>query len=170
MSAGCRGRSSPAPSAAGELADTSRIVRTESVMAMSLFRSLGGVALGIVLLAGGADAGRSEPALRARVDGDGVQRVSLIGGSYFFRPAYIIARAGLPLELGLSMEPGIVPHSFVLEGPDGKRLAEVELDETVQSLRLNLAPGNYPFYCPNRLLFFRSHREKGMAGRLAIVE
>jgi len=138
---------------------------------MNLSRSLRGCALGIALLAAGADlAGSATAPFQARTDADGVQRVSLVGGSHFFRPAHILARAGLPLEFTLSREPGIVPHSFVLEAPDGSTLADVELDETPQRLRLTLAAGGYVFHCPNRLLFFKSHREQGMSGRLEIRE
>jgi plastocyanin len=32
------------------------------------------------------------------------------------------------------------------------------------------AVGKYPFYCRNKLLFFKSHREKGMEGVLEVVE
>ncbi len=30
--------------------------------------------------------------------------------------------------------------------------------------------GSYPFYCNKKLLFFESHREKGMEGILEVVE
>jgi hypothetical protein len=30
--------------------------------------------------------------------------------------------------------------------------------------------GIYPFYCSRKLLFFESHREKGMEGTLEVVE
>ncbi|GAB3393959.1 cupredoxin domain-containing protein [Azotobacter armeniacus] len=138
---------------------------------MNLFRPLCGYVLGIALLASGASlAGPAAVPFQARVDADGVQRVTLVGGSHFFRPEHIVARAGPPLEFTLSMEPGIVPHRFVLEAPDGQVLADVDLGETPQRLRLSLTAGDYVFYCPNRLLLFRSHREKGMAGLLEVRE
>ena len=31
------------------------------------------------------------------------------------------------------------------------------------------AVGKYPFYCSNKLLFFASHRERGMEGVLEVV-
>jgi hypothetical protein len=30
--------------------------------------------------------------------------------------------------------------------------------------------GEYPFYCSKKLLFFKSHREKGMEGMLEVVQ
>ena len=118
----------------------------------------------LALLAGGAHAAGPDVPVAASVGADGVQRVTIVGGSYFFRPAQIVARAGRPLEITVSMERGVVPHRFVLEGADGRPLADVELAEQPQTLRLELAAGEYAFHCPNRLLFFKSHRERGMAG------
>jgi plastocyanin len=31
-------------------------------------------------------------------------------------------------------------------------------------------PGTFVFYCDKKLLFFKSHREKGMEGRLEVRE
>ena len=123
----------------------------------------------MLLLAGAAWAAAPQ-AEAARLDADGVQRVQLLGGSYFFRPERIAARAGQPLEITLQLEPGIVPHRFVLEGPDGKPLAEVAMASEPRTLRLTLPAGDYPFFCPNRLLGFKSHRERGMAGVLEVRE
>jgi len=93
------------------------------------------VAAALWLQAGAAAAQQAS----ATVDADKVQHIAIVGGSYFFRPAQIVARANQPLEIVLSVEPG-------------------------------LAPGSYPFYCANRLLWFESHREHGMAGVLQVPE
>ncbi|WP_246262359.1 cupredoxin domain-containing protein [Aromatoleum evansii] len=110
------------------------------------------------------------PGVQASVDAHGIQRVTIVGGSYFFRPARVTAKAGQPLDLTVSMEEGIVPHRFVLEDPGGKPVADIELAAAPKTLRLVLAPGDYPFTCPNRLLMFKSHRERGMSGMLEIRE
>ncbi|CAD5379134.1 conserved exported hypothetical protein [Pseudomonas sp. OF001] len=101
---------------------------------------------------------------------DGMQRVAIVGGSYFFRPEHIVVKAGQGLELAVRMEPGIIPHRFVLETASGKSLADVSIGETAKVLRLDLPAGKYLFHCPNRLLFFKSHRERGMAGVLEVRE
>lgn len=103
-------------------------------------------------------------------DADGVQRLTLVAGSYFFRPDHIVVQAGRPLEISLTLEPGLIPHRFVLEGPDGRRLADVALGTEARTVRLTLNAGDYVFYCPNQLLHFRSHRERGMAGVLQVRE
>lgn len=109
-----------------------------------------------------------DQAVPATIDNDGVQRITIIGGSYFFRPDRILARVGQPLHLIVRMEEGIVPHRFVLDGPDGKPVADIELATTPKTVQIDLPPGQYPFSCPNRLLMFKSHRERGMSGTLEI--
>ncbi|MCC4118523.1 cupredoxin domain-containing protein [Aromatoleum toluclasticum] len=104
----------------------------------------------------------------AAIDTDGVQRVTIVGGSYFFRPDRILAKAGRPLHLIVSMEEGIVPHRFVLDGPVGKPVADIELATKPKTVQIELPPGQYAFSCPNRLLMFKSHRERGMSGTLEI--
>lgn len=113
-------------------------------------------------------ASAQEPPYEVPIDGDGVQRVAIVGGSYFFEPARIVVKAGRPLEISLRMERGVVPHRFVLEGTDGEPVADVELAETPKTVRVELPAGTYDFHCPNRLLFFKSHRERGMAGVLEV--
>lgn len=58
----------------------------------------------------------------------------------------------------------------MLENAEGRALAEVELGEEPKAVRVELNAGDYPFYCPNRLLMFKSHREQGMAGVLQVRE
>jgi plastocyanin len=110
------------------------------------------------------------PPQQATTDPDGVQRVGILGGSYFFKPSKIVAKAGQPLEISVRMEQGIVPHRFVLDGPNGKPAAEVDLSEAPRTVRVELPPGEYQYYCPNRLLMFKSHRERGMTGTLQVRE
>lgn len=122
------------------------------------------------LMAGSGAAGADAAAYRATLDADGVQRVAIVGGSYFFRPARILVQAGQPLEISVSLEPGIVPHRFVLEAADGPPLVDVPLGQAPKAVRMNLKAGDYLFYCPNQLLGFKSHRERGMAGVLEVRE
>ncbi|WP_197538731.1 quinol oxidase [Azoarcus sp. KH32C] len=121
-------------------------------------------------MSGSAAFADDAPPQQATVDADGVQRVGILGGSYFFKPSKIVAKAGQPLEISVRMEQGIVPHRFVLDGPNGKPAAEVDLSEAPRTVRVELPPGEYQFYCSNRLLMFKSHRERGMTGVLQVRE
>ncbi|KVL30384.1 hypothetical protein [Burkholderia sp. MSMB1835] len=110
-----------------------------------------------------------DPPVRVPVDADGVQRVAIVGGSYFFRPNHVIVRAHVPVELTVSAEPGVVPHSFELDAPQAGIAVRTELGTTPRTFRFTpLQPGRFAYYCTHRLLFFRSHRERGMEGVLDV--
>ena len=107
--------------------------------------------------------------VRVPVDADGVQRVTIVGGSYFFRPNHVIVRAHVPVELTVSAEPGVVPHSFEIDAPQAGIAVHTELGTTPRTLRFTpTAPGRFAYYCTHRLLFLRSHRERGMEGVLDV--
>lgn len=113
---------------------------------------------------------QGEP-FRAQIDADGKQRVRILGGSYFFKPNYVIVKANVPVEISVSLEPGIVPHSVVVKAPEaGIAINESLSTEPKTFVFTPTAAGKYAFYCKNKLLFFESHRDKGMEGVLEVVE
>ncbi|WP_242448982.1 quinol oxidase [Burkholderia metallica] len=123
------------------------------------------------LLAAGTVLARADGDIPVRVpvDADGVQRVVIVGGSYFFRPNHVIVRARVPVELTVSAEPGVVPHSFEIAAPQAGIAVHTELGTTPRTFRFTPAqPGRFAYYCTHRLLFFRSHRERGMEGVLEV--
>ncbi|MEO8331877.1 MAG: quinol oxidase [Gallionella sp.] len=114
------------------------------------------------------DPGKS---FQAVIDADGTQRAKILGGSYFFKPKHVIVKVNVPVELSVSLEPGIVPHTLVIKAAE----AGIAIDESLHTDPATIAftpraVGKYPFYCKNKLLFFKSHREKGMEGILEVVE
>nr|WP_175012710.1 quinol oxidase [Burkholderia lata] len=123
------------------------------------------------VLAAGAALARADgdASVRVPVDADGVQRVAIVGGSYFFRPNHVIVRAHAPVELTVSAEPGLVPHSFEIDAPQAGIAVHTELGTTPKTFRFTpTQPGRFAYYCTHRLLFFRSHRERGMEGVLDV--
>ncbi len=101
---------------------------------------------------------------------DGVQRAAIVGGNYFFKPRHLVLKANLPVELSLSREAGIVPHTLVIKAPEAGIVLDQVLDTEVKTVRFTpTATGTYPFFCRNKLLFFKSHREQGMEGVLEVV-
>ena len=106
----------------------------------------------------------------AKVDKDGVQRVHILGGSYFFKPNHIVVKVNVPVELIASKEAGITPHNLVIKAPEAGIDVEEDLDTEPKKITFTAtAVGKYPFYCSNKLLFFASHRERGMEGVLEVV-
>jgi plastocyanin domain-containing protein len=102
---------------------------------------------------------------------DGIQHVHIEGGSYFFKPSRVIVRVNVPVELAVSVDSGVVPHSLVIQAPEAGIMVDEKLSPATKIVRFTpTKTGKYPFYCNNKLLFFMSHREKGMEGLLDVVD
>ncbi len=108
---------------------------------------------------------------RATIGDDGVQKVEIVGGSYFFKPDHVIVKVNVPVELVIRKEGGIVPHDIVIDAPGSGIKVRENLGSDPKIIRFTPTKvGKYPFYCDKKLLFFASHREKGMEGLLEVVE
>jgi plastocyanin len=117
------------------------------------------------------DAGGQKNVYKAVVDGDGVQKVEVLAGEYFFNPDYIVVKVNVPVELKIKKEPGIVPHDFVLKAPEAGIDVLESLSSEPKSIRFTPSKaGKYHYYCDKKLIFSKSHREKGMEGTLEVVE
>lgn len=107
----------------------------------------------------------------AIIDKDGVQKVEVVAGEYFFEPDHIIVKVNLPVEMMVRKKGGIVPHTIVINAPD----AGIEIKESLSAEPkvIKFTPkkaGKYPLYCDKKPPFFKSHREKGMEGIIEVVE
>ena len=112
-----------------------------------------------------------ESPVRAVIGNDGVQRAELLGGGYFFKPKHLIVKVNMPVELKVKKEPGFVPHNIVMNSPEAGMVFDVTLSEEPKTITFTATkPGTYPIYCSKKLLFFESHREKGMEGQLEVTE
>lgn len=112
--------------------------------------------------------GQQQP-VRATVGPDGVQRINLLAGEYFFDPRNIIVKANVPVEITATKKGGMTPHNIVIKAPE----AGIEVSESLSTKPriIRFTPrktGTYAFYCDKKLLFFKSHREKGMEGVLEV--
>lgn len=129
---------------------------------------------GSTLLAGPAwsdEKPKEAKVVRAVLDKDGIQRVEIVGGGYFFSPNRVIVKVNVPVELKVRKESGVVPHNIVIKASE----AGISIDESLGSdpKTIKFTPkkvGTYPFYCSKKLLFFEGHREKGMEGIFEVIE
>ncbi len=122
-------------------------------------------------VATGDEKPKEEKLVKAVIDKDGVQRVDIVGGTYFFNPNLIIVKVNVPVELKVRKEGWLVPHNIVIKAPE----AGIDFDESLSTEPkvIRFTPtkvGIYPFYCSKKLLFFEGHREKGMEGKLEVTE
>jgi plastocyanin len=111
-----------------------------------------------------------EPPQAAKPNADGVQRVRLIAGSYFFKPNHIVVKVNVPVELTASRESGITPHDLVIRAEEAGINVKEDLGSDPKKISFTATrPGKYPIYCSKKLPFMAGHREKGMEGILEVV-
>ena len=119
----------------------------------------------------GAEQAPQVPPLLVPVDQlDGFQRATIILDSYSYTPNHLIVQAGKPVELLLTSITTLTPHNFLLK----HEAAGLSIERDVRSGRTvtlqftPMKPGIYTFYCDKKLLFFPSHQDKGMEGKLEV--
>jgi plastocyanin domain-containing protein len=119
----------------------------------------------------GEENGKIEKIFKAVIAKDGVQHIDILGGSYFFDPNHIIVKVNVPVELKVRKEPGITPHDIVMKSPEAGMDFKESMDAEPKTIRFTPTKvGIYPFYCDKKLLFFESHKKKGMEGVVEVIE
>jgi plastocyanin domain-containing protein len=132
-----------------------------------------GFATSIVLTVAAFQDGQARPEKRtvAEIGADGVQRIEVIGGAYYFDPSIIVVKVNVPVELRLRKKSGITPHNMVLKAPEAGIDFSVSLSTTPKSVIFTpKKTGRYRFACTHKLLFFKSHEDLGMHGILEVVD
>ncbi len=132
-----------------------------------------GLAVGIGLLVLGPiiTCAAAEPvAFEVPLDSDGIQRAVVEADSYEFSPRHLVVQAGKPVELTVKSVTVLVPHNFLIDDPkSGLAIREeISAGQTVKITFTPTVPGSFAIYCDKKLLFFKSHREKGMEGVLEV--
>jgi plastocyanin len=106
----------------------------------------------------------------ATVGPDGVQQVEIIGGEYYFDPNYIVVKVNTPVELKVKKAAGYVPHDIMVKAPEAGIDFKADLGKDWQSIKFTPTKvGKYEMYCDKRLLWFKSHKDRGMDGYIEVV-
>lgn len=125
------------------------------------------IALWLLILPVLSAAAGESPAV-ARIDTDGIQRVEIVGGSYFFEPNRIIVKINIPVELSVKKKSGLTPHDIVMDSPEAGMKFKVELGTDPKVIGfVPTRNGEFPFFCSKKFLG-SSHRAKGMAGVIEV--
>jgi plastocyanin len=101
---------------------------------------------------------------------DGVQRASVEADSYSFTPGHLVVKAEKPVELTFKSVTWLVPHNLIIDDPRSGLTIREEIPAG-GSVTVKFTPtvaGTFAIYCDKKLLFFKSHREKGMDGTLEV--
>ena len=116
-------------------------------------------------------AGKEKKVFTATVDKDGVQKVKIVGGDYYFDPDYIIVKKDIPVEFIVRKKSGMIPHNIVVESPEAGINIREAMSSDPKVIRFTpTKAGKYPVFCDKKLLFFPNHRKKGMEGTIEVVE
>jgi plastocyanin domain-containing protein len=124
-------------------------------------------------LAYAADTTGDKKIFTATVNPDGVQRVEITGGGYYYDPNYIIVKKDVPVEFVVKKVSSFmpIPHNIAMDAPEAGINFKEDMETEPKVIRFTpTKTGTYPFYCDKKFLFFESHREKGMEGTLEVVE
>lgn len=106
----------------------------------------------------------------ASMSADGVQRMDVVGGEFYFDPNIIVLKVNVPVELNVRKAPGY-PHDIVVKAPEAGMDFDVELSADPKPVRFTPTKvGAYSMYCDKRFLWFKSHRARGMEGVIEVVE
>lgn len=107
----------------------------------------------------------------ASIGPDGIQKIEIIGGSYFFKPDRITVKANVPVEMSIRKEGGLIPHDFVLKAPEAGIDIRVDLSSEPKIVRFTpTKPGKYEFTCDKKSPFSsETHADKGMKGILEVT-
>lgn len=138
---------------------------------------LAAIVAALILAAGCQTTPKDQPAAQeqkekhvAKADQDGVQRIRVVAGSYYFKPSHIVVKVNVPVELMVSREAGLTPHDFVIRAQDAGIV--VDQDLATDPKKVAFTPkkaGKYAFYCSKKPPLMASHRERGMEGVLEVV-
>jgi len=133
-------------------------------------RSLAGAGCLVVMMQAASLFAGDASAVHVPFDSDGVQRAALEADSYRFSPTHLVVRAGQPVELVFTSLTWLVPHNVVIDDPRSGLTIRAEIPAGAR-MTVRFTPavtGAFAIYCDKKLLFFESHREKGMEGVLEV--
>jgi len=129
---------------------------------------------GLILLAstlafGSAFAQESNAPVPAEIGQDGVQRATVILDSYSYTPDHLVVQAGKPVELTLKNTAAVASHDLVLSPKAGLTIRQDVTAGNEAVLRFTpTVPGQFEFHCSKKMLFFKSHKQRGMVGTLEV--
>lgn len=128
--------------------------------------------MALVLLAGVSRAEEQSVKTFTAVPGaDGIQKVDILAGDYFFDPNLIIVKVNQPVELSIKKEGRIVPHVIAMKSPEAGMEFEESISREPKTIKFTpTKTGKYPFSCTKKPPFLKSHADRGMKGTIEVVE
>jgi plastocyanin len=92
-------------------------------------------------------------------------------GDYHYNPDTLEVQTGRPVVLTLTNTDTLTPHNLTLQ--EAAAGLDIDTDASAGSTSTvgftPVKPGACPFFCNKKLLFMKSHRERGMEGTLRVT-
>ena len=128
------------------------------------------LAVSLLLVAALAFAqGWQEKKVEVPVDKDGVQRVEITAGSFYFDPNTIVVKVNVPVEILIKSAGG--SHDVVCKAPEAGIDFKQALSKEPASIKFTpTKAGKYRFLCDHKIPFSKSHEERGMYGFIEVTD
>lgn len=106
----------------------------------------------------------------AQDENDEPLQITVELGDYAFNPDQIEVINHTPVELILVNKDNITPHTFTLMHENAGLSIDVSIPGGgTKTVRFTpTQAGTFTFFCSKKLIFMKSHREKGMEGNLVV--
>ena len=102
---------------------------------------------------------------------DGVQRVEIIAGRFYYDPNVIVVKINVPVELAVRRTRGLFGHNIVIDEPDAGIVFKRGLSTHPVAIKFTpTKAGKYMFICSHKIPLSKSHLDRGMYGYLEVVE
>lgn len=98
------------------------------------------------------------------------QTIDITADSYSFKPDTITVRAGQPVTFNVRNEATLLPHNLIIEAPEAGIDVKIEVraGKTASATFTPTTPGTYEMYCGKKPPFGKTHKERGMHGKLIV--
>jgi uncharacterized cupredoxin-like copper-binding protein len=109
-------------------------------------------------------------ALTSPVMAAGPRVIEVILDSYSITPDRIVVNVNEPVTLKVTNKATLTPHDLIIKAPEAGIDVAVDL-HAGKSGEATFTPtraGTYEILCNKKLLFFKSHKDKGMHGVLVV--
>ncbi len=110
----------------------------------------------------------------AAVGADGVQKVTVTGGDFYFDPNHIVVKVNVPVQLLVKKAADsswYIPHDIMVKAPEAGIDFKVSLKKDGQTVSFTpTKAGTYALYCDKKPPFGKSHKDRGMEGVIEVVE
>jgi heme/copper-type cytochrome/quinol oxidase subunit 2 len=96
--------------------------------------------------------------------------IEVILDSYSITPDHIVVKVNEPVTLKVTNKATLIPHDLIIKAPEAGIDVAVNLGagKSGEATFTPTRTGTYEMLCDKKLLFFKSHKDKGMHGMLVV--